>query len=197
MEKSEIAERRRLLAEALRKGNPDYGVGSIPQEQIDLDSRKLCVPEHLFSNWFRVYDSLGNPINALFVNRMSNQKSDDLEGIVVPPENHNGAKIISIEISEETPDKYLSVLDRYSCLCMDLSKVKSEFRNRTSQKHQEVIVVDNNANSEAVAARRRALAEALRTGAPVVVTASGEVEKKEDAQEQGLAGIQVPDGKLA
>ena len=52
-------------------------------------------------------------------------------------------------------------------------------------------------NEAAIAARRRALAEALRTGEPVIVTATGEVEKKEDAQEQGLAGIQVPDGKLA
>lgn len=57
--------------------------------------------------------------------------------------------------------------------------------------------VNNNANSDAVAARRRALAEALRTGEPVVVTASGEVEKKDDATDQGLSGIQVPDGKLA
>lgn len=56
--------------------------------------------------------------------------------------------------------------------------------------------MDNN-TSDAVASRRRALAEALRTGEPVVVTASGEVEKKEDAQDQGLSGIQVPDGKLA
>ncbi len=52
-------------------------------------------------------------------------------------------------------------------------------------------------NMDAIAARRRALAEALRSGAPVVVTASGEVEKKEDAAEQGLSGIKVPDGKLA
>lgn len=57
--------------------------------------------------------------------------------------------------------------------------------------------MDNNVNDDAVAARRRALAEALRTGEPVVVTASGEVEKKEDALDQGLSGIQVPDGKLA
>lgn len=56
--------------------------------------------------------------------------------------------------------------------------------------------MDNN-TSDAVAARRRALAEALRTGEPVVVTASGEVEKKDDAMDQGLSGIQVPDGKLA
>ncbi len=57
--------------------------------------------------------------------------------------------------------------------------------------------MDNNVNNDAVAARRRALAEALRTGEPVVVTASGEVEKKDDAMDQGLSGIQVPDGKLA
>lgn len=59
--------------------------------------------------------------------------------------------------------------------------------------------MDNNTNAgnDAVTARRRALAEALRTGEPVVVTASGEVEKKDDAVEQDLAGIQVPDGKLA
>ena len=57
--------------------------------------------------------------------------------------------------------------------------------------------VPNMPNSDAVAARRRALAEALRSGEPVVVTASGEVEKKEDATDQGLSGIQVSDGKLA
>lgn len=57
--------------------------------------------------------------------------------------------------------------------------------------------MDNNINNDAVAARRRALAEALRTGEPVVVTASGEVEKKDDATDQGLSDIQVPDGKLA
>ena len=57
--------------------------------------------------------------------------------------------------------------------------------------------VPNMPNSDAVAARRRALAEAFRSGEPVVVTASGEVEKKEDATDQGLSGIQVPDGKLA
>lgn len=55
----------------------------------------------------------------------------------------------------------------------------------------------DNVTNDAVAARRRALAEALRTGEPVVVTASGEVERKDDADDRGLSGIQVPDGKLA
>lgn len=56
---------------------------------------------------------------------------------------------------------------------------------------------NNNIDMEAVAARRRALAEALRTGEPVVVTATGVVEKKDDADDQGMSGIQVPSGKLA
>ena len=43
--------------------------------------------------------------------------------------------------------------------------------------------MDNNATNDAVAARRRALAEALRTGEPVIVTPSGEVEKKDDAMD--------------
>lgn len=55
----------------------------------------------------------------------------------------------------------------------------------------------NNANSDAIAARRRALAEALRSGEPVVVTPTGEVEMKDEAAANGLSGIQVPDGKLA
>ncbi|MBQ6680362.1 MAG: hypothetical protein IJM76_10175 [Lachnospiraceae bacterium] len=57
--------------------------------------------------------------------------------------------------------------------------------------------MDNNNTNDVVAARRRALAEALRTGEPVVVTASGEVEMKDDAQDMGMTGIQVPSGKLA
>ena len=56
---------------------------------------------------------------------------------------------------------------------------------------------NNNNNNDVVAARRRALAEALRTGEPVVVAPSGEVETKEDADRQGMSGIQVPNGKLA
>ena len=63
-----------------------------------------------------------------------------------------------------------------------------------------VIQVPNGvfANDEdAIAARRRALAEALRGGEDVVVTPSGEVEFQSEAEEQGHTAIQVPDGKLA
>jgi len=56
---------------------------------------------------------------------------------------------------------------------------------------------NNNTNSEAIAARRRALAEALRQGEPVMVTPTGEVGTNEEMQDNGLSGIQVPDGKLA
>jgi hypothetical protein len=52
-------------------------------------------------------------------------------------------------------------------------------------------------DDDAVAARRRALAAALRSGDDVVVTPSGEVEFKEEAEAQGHTAIQVPDGKLA
>jgi hypothetical protein len=53
------------------------------------------------------------------------------------------------------------------------------------------------ADEEAVAARRRALAAALRSGEDVVVTPSGEVEFESEAEEQGHTAIKVPDGKLA
>lgn len=56
---------------------------------------------------------------------------------------------------------------------------------------------NNTPNSDAIAARRRALAEALRQGEPVIVTPAGAVEFKEEAADNGLSGIQVPDGKLA
>lgn len=52
-------------------------------------------------------------------------------------------------------------------------------------------------NNDAVAARRRALAAALRSGDDVVVTPTGEVEFQTEAEEQGHTAIQVPDGKLA
>lgn len=58
--------------------------------------------------------------------------------------------------------------------------------------------MDNNTvNSDTIAARRRALAEAIRQGEPVVVTPSGEVGEKSEMQNSGLSGIEVPQGKLA
>lgn len=55
----------------------------------------------------------------------------------------------------------------------------------------------DNSNNDAVVARRRALAEALKNGQDVVVAPSGEVEFKEEAQADGQTAIQVPSGKLA
>ena len=57
--------------------------------------------------------------------------------------------------------------------------------------------MDNNANNDAIAARRRALAEALRNGQTTVVTPSGEVQSQSEAQVNDQPGIQVPQGKLA
>ena len=56
---------------------------------------------------------------------------------------------------------------------------------------------NNNHEQDAVTARRRALAEALKSGQDVVVAPSGEVEFKSEAQEDGQTAIQVPNGKLA
>jgi len=56
--------------------------------------------------------------------------------------------------------------------------------------------MENN-NNDAIAARRRALAEALRQGDDVVVTPSGEVDFQSEVEKNGQTGIQVPDGKLA
>lgn len=58
-------------------------------------------------------------------------------------------------------------------------------------------IMDTMNNDDAIAARRRALAEALHNGDPVVVSPTGEVEFKEEAQDSGMSAIQVPDGKLA
>ena len=52
-------------------------------------------------------------------------------------------------------------------------------------------------DDDAIAARRRALADALRSGDDVVVTPSGEIEFKEEAEAAGHTAIQVPNGKLA
>ena len=48
-----------------------------------------------------------------------------------------------------------------------------------------------------IAARRKALAEALRSGVDVVVNPSGEVGFEEESEEQGHTAIKVPEGKLA
>lgn len=56
--------------------------------------------------------------------------------------------------------------------------------------------MENNVEN-AVAARRAMLAEMLRNGEPVAVTATGEVMDTQEANEQGLSNIHPPEGKLA
>ncbi len=57
--------------------------------------------------------------------------------------------------------------------------------------------MDNNLNNDIIAARRRALAESIRQGEAVVVTPTGEIGTKDEMEDNGMSGIQVPDGKLA
>lgn len=61
--------------------------------------------------------------------------------------------------------------------------------------------MDNNISAAEAAARRQALASALKNGLannePIVVTPSGEVEFHHEALSEGVPNIQVPDGKLA
>lgn len=47
------------------------------------------------------------------------------------------------------------------------------------------------------AQRRKAIAEALKKGEPVVVSPSGQVEKLDDIPEDTTDMIEVPEGKLA
>ena len=56
---------------------------------------------------------------------------------------------------------------------------------------------DNFANADAIAARRRALQDAIKNNEDVVVAPSGEVEFQAEADEKGHTAIQVPAGKLA
>ena len=56
---------------------------------------------------------------------------------------------------------------------------------------------NNNKNEDVLAARRQALAEALKAGDTVVVTPTGEVAMESDVEGSNVANIQVPDGKLA
>ena len=194
MESNESNGHRKIIADPLR--NDEYNDDSKPNNN-DISSQPLYIPKHIFGNWYYVEDSIGRPYKVNFVNRCGNSKrNQDFEGIDIPPEDYNfHGKHLRIVVNNETSTTYLSVMDRYSCLCLDITKIKEEFNK--SMKQEDFKMDNNNVNSDAVAARRRALAEALRSGEPVVVTASGEVEKKEDAQDQGLSGIQVPQGKLA
>ena len=99
------------------------------------------------------------------------------------------------EIDENTSDIIFIIIDRYSFFSLDVSAIKRSFAQNNEQ--EDFVMDNNNVNNDAIAARRRALAEALRQGEPVVVTPTGEVGTKDEMQENGLSGIQVPDGKLA
>lgn len=196
MENEVTARLRRKLAEAIREtSEPNDSISDRNGEDCSIGSGAVVLPKQIIGDWYYVEDSLGERYIVHFINCC--HTSDDYyekvyeKGIPIPPENH-GYPTIDFKIDDDTSDVCFQLL-QHSVLAMNVSSIKEKFLRNPKQ---EVLTMDNS-NEAAIAARRRALAEALRTGEPVVVTASGEVEKQEDAQQMGMTGIQVPDGKLA
>lgn len=56
---------------------------------------------------------------------------------------------------------------------------------------------ENNTNEDVAAARRRALAAALKNGDAVAVSPTGEVGTVQEMEDRGLSHIEPPQGKLA
>lgn len=56
---------------------------------------------------------------------------------------------------------------------------------------------NGNSNEDIAAARRRALANALKNGEAVAVSPTGEVGTPQEMEERGLSHIEPPQGKLA
>lgn len=96
-------------------------------------------------------------------------------------------------MSPDTSD-IVGIVRKNTAFCIAHSAIKKQFETMYKE---DAKMDNNNVNNDAIAARRRALAEALRQGEPVIVTPTGEVGAKEEMQDNGLSGIQVPDGKLA
>lgn len=198
MESDSIKEKRLRLAEAIRNGESIEGlteVQIIPSADKGEWSREAFVPRCIYDDYYYAEDNFGNPYTVFFLNRCSNHTEyyKNKVGIPVPPEKPYPSITITIGDEYQTQSTLIQIL-KHSVMSLDISEVLHKFTNFNKQ---EDATMDNNVNNDAVAARRRALAEALRTGEPVIVTASGEVETKEDAMDMGMAGIQVPDGKLA
>ena len=181
METEEIKSKRKLLAEALRNGDPGVSmeVASTNDCVEDESTNAPCFkPRNRGGDWYYV------------------ENYERYSGIPVPPEAHNCQFYPNpIEIDENTSDIIFIIIDRYSIFSLDVSAIKRRFAKNNEQ--EDFVMDNNNVNNDAIAARRRALAEALRQGEPVVVTPTGEVGTKDEMQENGLSGIQVPDGKLA
>lgn len=155
----------------------------------------VFIPRCIYEDYYYAEDNFGNPYVVCFINRCSGYADyyKNKIGIPVPPEKPYPSITITVDDECLSQNTLIQIL-RHSVMCLDISEVLSKFLNFSKSEDAKM---DNNANNDAIAARRRALAEALRSGDPVVVTPSGEVEKKDDAQDQGMGGIEVPQGKLA
>ena len=167
MESEEIKSKRKLLAETLRNGDP--GVS------MEVVSTNDCVED----------ESMNAPC--------------------FKPRNRGGDWYY-VEDSLKRPYivKFVNRYPNYKRYYERYSGIPVPPEAHNCQFYPNPIEIDENTsdiifiiNNDAIAARRRALAEALRQGEPVVVTPTGEVGTKDEMQENGLSGIQVPDGKLA
>lgn len=201
MESETIKGKRKLLAEALRTGDLNISSENIVSKICTNDelAKGTCfVPLHRGGDWYYVEDSLKRPYILKLVNRYPNYKKyyEQYAETPIPPEAHE-CQLYSkpIEIDENTSNVIFIIVDRYSVFGLDITEIKKRFAKNDEQ--EDFIMDNNNVNNDAIAARRRALAEALRQGEPVVVTPTGEIGTKEEMQDNGLSGIQVPDGKLA
>ena len=94
----------------------------------DIPSRPLYIPKHKVGNWYYAEDSLGRPYMIDFINQYNNRYSQDFESIDLPPESHSfHGKHIRIVVDDETPNAYLRIIDRYSCLCLNITEIKKKF----------------------------------------------------------------------
>lgn len=129
--KDPLAERRRALAEALRKGNIDYFRTSETKNGIPIKSENsgsLCVPQNISGDYYSVVDSLNETHIVLFLNRCRGCEEyyRRKDGIDIPPKSH-GKTIITIEIDDETTDVMFQLL-RHSAIGMDIRTIKEKFR---------------------------------------------------------------------
>lgn len=127
MERGELERRRKLLAQALRQGKPDYFSLKGSDNQESSPTQQLYVPKQVSRNLYYAEDSLGNPVTIHFINKCNDclDRKRGSEGIKLPADNHNSrGRTIEIAIDRDTTDTYSVVLDRYSCLALDITNVK-------------------------------------------------------------------------
>lgn len=142
MEDGELKRRRKLLAQALRQGKPDYFSLKDCDNQKSSPTQQLYIPKQISDNWYYAEDSLGNPVMIHFINQCIDcfDRNRISEGIKLPADNHNSCgKTIEIAIDHDTTDTYFVVLDRYSCLALDITNVKKTLLQAQATEQEEYL----------------------------------------------------------